>query len=283
MEAGTMVSPPASTTRHSPSGRRDEQTGRPASTIDPEKISVNPFRQLRDSASASYTYLLGSNASGEAVLVDPVAEQVPLYLGLLGELGLRLAWVVDTHLHADHRSAAADLRRRTGARVACSRASGIGDADCQLQDGDQLQWGGETLAVLATPGHTPGCLTLRWGDRLFTGDALLIGGCGNGGEPGGNAGALYDSVTRRLLPLADELLVFPGHDRDGRRVSCIGDERQTNPLFSGVSRDEFIALAHARQVALPPQAEVMLAANRRCGDLSTSPLTSPSEETRHDH
>ena len=221
------------------------------------------FRQLRDSSSATYTYLIGSRASRAALLVDPVAEQSPLYLGLLGELELNLACVVDTHLHSDHLSAAPTLIRHTGCLYAAGLCSGIGGTDRQLADGDSLDLADLHLEVLATPGHTPGCITLLWEDRLLTGDALLIGSCGAAGEPGGNAGTHYDSVTRKLLPLPDELLVFPGHDRDGRRVSCIGDERQGNPLFCGISRDEF--MAQDRSQPMGERAEAMLAANRQGG------------------
>lgn len=221
------------------------------------------FRQLRDSVSATYTYLLGCRHGRRALLVDPVAAQTPLYLGLLAELELGLAWVVDTHLHSDHLSAAHALVRATGCRHAAGRDSGIA-AGRLLGDGDRLDEAGLHLEVLATPGHTPGCITLLWEDRLLTGDALLIGGCSPAGEPGGNAGIHYDSVTRKLLPLPDELLVFPGHDLDGRRVSCIGEERQGNPFFSGISRDEFIA--RERQAPLEAPAAARLAANRQGGD-----------------
>ncbi|HET7774953.1 MAG TPA: MBL fold metallo-hydrolase [Azospira sp.] len=241
------------------------------------------FRQLRDSGSATYTYLIGSRSSGAAVLVDPVAEQSPLYLGLLAELNLKLACVVDTHLHSDHRSAARILLRHTGCAYATGLCSGIADSDRQLADGDRLDFADLHLEVLATPGHTPGCLTLRWEDRLFSGDALLIGGCGAAGEPGGNPGTHYDSVTRKLLPLPDELLLFPGHDRDGRRVSCIGEERQGNPLFCGISRDEFIA--QDRLQPLGAQALAMLEANRQGGDGSQAPppsITKAREEMIHE-
>jgi glyoxylase-like metal-dependent hydrolase (beta-lactamase superfamily II) len=228
-----------------------------------QELHVFIFRQLRDS-SATYTYLIGSRASHSAVLVDPVADQSPLYLGLLAELELRLACVIDTHLHSDHLSAAHTLVRHTGCAYAAGLASGIAAATLGLADGDSPAFADLQLQVLATPGHTPGCITLRWEDRLLTGDALLIGGCGAAGEPGGNPGTHYDSVTKKLLPLPDELLLFPGHDRDGRRVSCIGEERQGNPLFCGISRDEFIA--QDRVLPLGEQARAWLEANRQGGD-----------------
>lgn len=174
-------------------------------------------------------------------MIDPIATQLPLYQGVLRELGLRLEWVLETHRHADSTSGAEGLRELSGARVAFSRETGLATADCFLADGDRFQVGSLAIDVIATPGHTPGCLTFRWQDRLFTGHSLLIGGCGDVEDAQGNGGVLYDSVTRRLLSLPDETLVFPGQCLGGRRVSCIAEERERNPLFHGVSRDGFVS------------------------------------------
>lgn len=200
------------------------------------------FRQFRDHASGTFTYLIGCGRGHMAALLDPVAEHVPLYIGVLRELGLTLRWVLETHRHTDHVSGAGTLREWTGAHIAASRHAGVADADRLLDDGDGLAIGELAVAVLATPGHTPGCLTYRWEDRIFTGDSLLIGSCGDIDGAGGNPVALYDSVTRRLFALADETLVYPGHGLNGRWVSCVGEERESNPMFHGVSRDRFVAM-----------------------------------------
>ncbi len=223
------------------------------------------FRQFHDPASGTFSYLLACERTATAAIIDPVLGHEPLYLGVLGELSLRLAWVLETHLHADHVSAADALRQQTGARVAVGRQTGIDEADRGLADGDQLAVGDVSLAAIATPGHTPGCLTYRWDDRLFTGDSLLIGGSGSIAEPGGNGVVLFDSVTRRLLSLADETLIYPGHGQDHRRVSCIGQERRGNPCFHGVCRDRFVAVKAANREPMPATATTVLAANRHCG------------------
>lgn len=199
------------------------------------------FRQIRDPATDSFAYLLGCTETARAVLIDPIATQLPLYQGVLRELGLRLDWVLETHRHANAGSGAEALRELTGARVAFGRETGLAAADRYLADGDILEVGALRLEVVATPGHTPGCLTFRWQDRLFTGHSLLIGGCGDIGKAEANGGALYDSVTRRLFSLPDETLVYPGQCLGGRRVSCIGEERERNPYFHGVSRDGFVS------------------------------------------
>jgi glyoxylase-like metal-dependent hydrolase (beta-lactamase superfamily II) len=225
-------------------------------------------RRFWDSSSSTCSYLIGSDKTRRAVFIDPVLEQIPLYLGVLEELAYTLSCVLETHIHADHVSAAASLRQLTGAKIACSRQSGVETADMLLDNGQNLQFGDLAFQALATPGHSPGCMTYRWNDRLFTGDALLIGGCGRTDEPGANPGQLFDSISRRLLTLPDELLVYPGHGTQRRWVSCIGEERRNNPMLQGISRDEFIALSHRRQE--PPIADMAatLAANRRCGEIS---------------
>lgn len=231
-------------------------------------LTVGHFRQFRDPATGTFTYLIACDAGSEAVLVDPVVDHVPLYLGVLKELNLDLAWILETHLHADHISGADTLRERTQARVGAGRLAGIDDADRLFGDGDALRVGDVEIATLATPGHTPGCLTYRWKDRLFTGDCLLIGGCGDIGGPGGNAVALYDSVTRRLFAFEDETLVYPGHGVAERWVSCIGEERETNPMFHGVSRDRFVAMVTSEHGRPPPVVlPVAIEANRHCGHL----------------
>lgn len=223
------------------------------------------FRQFHDSSTGTFSYLLGCGETARAVLIDPVVGQVPLYLGVLGELGLSLDWVLETHLHSDHISAADVLRERTRTYIAAGRQAGIETIDRPLADGDSVRVGLLCIDTIATPGHTPGCLTYRWGDRLFTGDGLLIGGCGRVSEPGGNGAALYDSVTRRLFCLADETLVYPGHCSCGRRVSCIGEERECNPYFHGVSRDGFVAARAGEPDQLPVATSSAIEANRRCG------------------
>ena len=202
------------------------------------------FRQLRDEATGAFSYLLACEESGSALVIDPVVNQTPLYLGILGELGLRLAWVLETHLHADHISAADSLREWTGAQIAVGSGSGIRDANRLLCEGEIITCGEIALEVLATPGHTPGCISFHWRDRLFTGDCLLIGGCGRTDEPGSDGACLFDSVVRRLFAFPDETLVYPGHCLSGRRVSSIGEERESNPHFVGVSRDSFASVHH---------------------------------------
>lgn len=223
------------------------------------------FRQLRDEATGAYSYLLGCGETGRALVIDPVVNQTPLYLSLLGELGLKLAWVLETHLHADHISAADSLREWTGAQVAVGMGSGIRGANRLLCDGDSIECGGFALKVLATPGHTPGCISFHWSDRLFTGDSLLIGGCGRTDEPGSDSACLFDSVVRRLFAFPDETLVYPGHCLSGRRVSSIGEERESNPHFHGVSRDSFASVTVDK--GLPGILPIAIEANRHCGRL----------------
>lgn len=223
------------------------------------------LRQFADRSTGALSYLIGCGETHEAIMIDPVLADLPLYLGVLGELSLQLTYVLETHIHADHISAAAALRDATGACVALPHLAMARGANLQLEDGDRLIAGTLVLDILATPGHTPHCLTYRWKDRLFTGDSLLIGGAGSTSEPGADAGRLYDSVTSRLLPLADETLIYPAHDHQGRRVGCIGEERRQNPAFAGVSRDEFVSRrAQAGEPALP-QAASCIAANLYCG------------------
>ncbi|MGB0126538.1 MAG: MBL fold metallo-hydrolase [Rhodocyclaceae bacterium] len=224
------------------------------------------FRQLYDAASATYTYLICDGGCREAILVDPVLGEVPLYLSLLAERQLKLAYVLDTHIHSDHVTAAAVLRARTGARVAVGCNTGAQGADLLVDDGQTLALCDDTIRVIATPGHTPGCICYLWRDRLFTGDSLLIGACGRTDFQGGDAGRLYDSLIRKLLAFPDETLVYPGHDYHGRLVSCIAQERRGNPLLRGKTRDEFVAGMNGVPPAEPVFDAALIAANRRCGE-----------------
>ena len=197
-------------------------------------------------------------------MIDPVLSDLPLYLGVLDEMGWKLDLVLETHLHEEHITASGALRAATGALVGSGDARMVG-ADRLFLSGEQLDLGSLTIDVLATPGHTPCCLSYRCGDRLFTGDCLLIGDCGNLCGQGADAGRLFDSITRKLLSFADETLLYPGHDQKGRQVSCIGEERRNNPLFGGVSRDEFIARMAARPCAVSGVTEDIVARNCACG------------------
>jgi glyoxylase-like metal-dependent hydrolase (beta-lactamase superfamily II) len=223
------------------------------------------FRQLFDEASAAYTYLLGDMVSREAVLIDPVLVHNDLYLSLLNEQNLSLKYILETHVHADHVTGASALRVITGALAAISQQAGANCADIQLLDGDVLTFGNEQVSVLATPGHTAACVSYLWRDRIFTGDALLIGGCGRIDFQGGDAGTLYNSISRKIWPLADETLIYPGHDYHHKHVSSVAQERETNERLSGKSRDEFVAIMNQLDLPMPGLIGVAVPTNQQCG------------------
>lgn len=222
------------------------------------------FRQLFDRESSTYTYLVADSRTRDAVLIDPVREQVERDLKLLDELALRLGHVIDTHLHADHVTGAALLRERTGAKTACAR-NGAPCADVPLIDGDVVHVGSVAIRVRATPGHTDDSLSLLTDGMVFTGDALLIRGNGRTDFQNGDPGQLYDSITRVLFALPDETSVFPAHDYKGMAISTIGEEKKYNARVAGRSRDEFIAIMNELHLPPPKKLAEALPANRACG------------------
>ena len=224
------------------------------------------FRQLFDEATWTYTYLVADPKTKDAVLIDPVNTQIDVYLQLLEDEDLVLKYSLETHVHADHITAGGLLRQKTGAQTGVSGLCGAETADIQINDGDVFEFGeSEEIKVIATPGHTPGSISFLWRDRLFSGDALFIGGCGRTDFQGGNAGDLYDAVTQRLFTLPDDTLVYPGHDYQGRWVSNIMQERTNNPRLTGKSRNEFIEIMENLNLPNPKLIDEAVPANRYCG------------------
>lgn len=226
------------------------------------------FRQLMDPETWTYTYLLADPSAGEALLIDPVLEQIERDAGLLGELGLRLRWVIETHVHADHVTASGRLRERLGARIAVGARAGVRNADRGLEDGERLRVGGIELEARATPGHTAGCTTYVWHDRgmAFTGDALLVRGCGRTDFQEGDAEALFRSVRERIFSLPEATRVHPGHDYRGRTVTTVGEEMRFNPrLGLHRSREEFVAIMAGLDLAPPARIDVAVPANLESG------------------
>ncbi|NVJ21923.1 MBL fold metallo-hydrolase [Myxococcus sp. AM011] len=234
------------------------------------------FRQLFDSESSTYTYLLGDESTGQAVLIDAVLEQVDRDLQLVRELGLTLTHVFDTHVHADHVTASGHLREQTRCKVVGGE-QGATCADVQVRHGDHVRIGQLDFRVLATPGHTDDSVSYLLGDRVFTGDALLIRGNGRTDFQNGDPSQLYDSLTRVLFGLPDSTLVYPAHDYKGRTVTSIGEEKRHNPRVAGKSRDEFIHIMEHLDLPKPKKLDVAVPANRACG------LTSPGAADTDSH
>jgi len=226
------------------------------------------FRQLYDNISSTYTYLLGDEATRAAALIDPVFENATRDLALIEELGLTLDVVIETHAHADHVTSAWLLKQKTGCRIASAKVIGAEHVDAPLIDGQDIAIGGIHLTVLATPGHTNGCISLVLKDKsmVFTGDALLIRGCGRSDFQEGSAHTLYHSITRVLFALPDSCIVYPAHDYNGRLQSTIGEEKQFNARAGGdASERDFVEYMHAMKLPHPKKIEEAVPANLRSG------------------
>lgn len=225
------------------------------------------FRQLFERESSSYTYLLASRPGGEALLIDPVKDEVPKYLQLLRELDLRLVFAIDTHVHADHVTGLGALRDA----AACATVMGArSKAECvsrKVVDGETLRIDGIELKALHTPGHTDDSYSFVMSDRVFTGDTLLIRTTGRTDFQNGDPRAQYRSLFEKLLRLPDETLVYPAHDYKGWTVSTIGEERAHNPRLQVRSEQEYADQMNGLQLAKPRLMDVAVPANLACGRL----------------
>lgn len=226
------------------------------------------FRQLYDSESSTYTYLLADEQSGDAIVIDPVLEQLERDVTLIQELGLTLRYVLDTHVHADHVTASSSLRERLGARTVLAERAGVGCADVLVKEDDVVQFGRHGVVVRETPGHTSGCVTYVTTDEAmaFTGDAVLIRGCGRTDFQQGDARTLFRSVHDKVFSLPDTTLLYPAHDYKGRTVTTVGEEKRLNPrLGAGKDEDAFVEIMANLKLAYPRKIDVALPRNSHCG------------------
>jgi glyoxylase-like metal-dependent hydrolase (beta-lactamase superfamily II)/rhodanese-related sulfurtransferase len=223
------------------------------------------FRQLFDSTSSTYSYLLASRKGGEALIIDPVLERVDRYLQLVKELDLKLVKAVDTHIHADHITGLGALRDRTQCITVMGEMAKVDVVSMRVSEGDKLTIEGLALDVLYTPGHTDDSYSFLMGDRVFTGDTLLIRGTGRTDFQNGSARAQYQSLFGKLLKLPDETLVYPAHDYKGDSVSTIGEEKRHNPRLQVQSVDEYVELMSKLNLPNPKMMDVAVPANMHVG------------------
>ena len=224
------------------------------------------FRQLFEPLSSTYTYLLGDESTGLAILIDPVIVSMDRDLDEISRLGLKLAYTLDTHIHADHITAALELKRAVGSKIAAPAFDRLLCTDVGIEDGKSFQLGSISVEPIHTPGHTDGHFAYRCDERIFTGDALLIEGCGRTDFQNGDAEALYKSVREKLFNLPDETLVYPAHDYQERFVSSIAQEKKRNPRLGGdKTLDEFKHTMANLNLPYPRFIDYAVEGNRQCG------------------
>ncbi|WP_372844243.1 MBL fold metallo-hydrolase [Psychrobacter sp.] len=224
------------------------------------------FRQLYEPLSSTYTYLLGDENTGQAILIDPVIATMDRDLAEVHKLGLNLVYTVDTHIHADHITAALEMKRSVGSKIAAPAFDRLSCVDVGLEEGIPLQVAGITLQPLHTPGHTDGHFAYLFNNQVFTGDALLIDGCGRTDFQNGDAEALYKSVREKLFSLPDDTLVYPAHDYKDRFVSSIAQEKKRNPRLGGdITLEEFKVIMSNLNLPYPKFIDYAVPGNQQCG------------------
>ena len=223
------------------------------------------FRQLFDDASCTYTYLMASRRGGEALIIDPVLDKVDRYIQLLDELDIKLIKALDTHVHADHITGLGALRDRTRCITVMGEKSGVDVISMRVSEAERVGIEGLDLDVIYTPGHTDDSYSFLLGDRVFTGDTLLIRGTGRTDFQNGDPVAQYNSIFEKLLKLPDETLVYPAHDYKGDTVSTIGEERAFNPRLQVSSVDEYVEIMNSLNLANPKMMDVAVPANLKVG------------------
>ncbi|MFK4050476.1 MBL fold metallo-hydrolase [Acinetobacter venetianus] len=224
------------------------------------------FHQFFEKESSTYTYLIASEQTHEAVLIDPVASEIESYAEKLNEHNLTLVYSLDTHVHADHVTAANLLREKYGCKTVLHRHSGVACGDIFITDRSAIRVGEILIEARYTPGHTNACTSYVVDGMVFTGDALLIDGCGRTDFQEGSAETLYDSIHQQIFTLADETIVYPGHDYKGRLSSTVGHERLHNArLGQGKSKQDFVQIMTNLDLPYPKKIDIALPANKACG------------------
>lgn len=223
------------------------------------------FRQLIHHDSSTYSYLLARRRGGEALIIDPVRDDVDKYVQLVEELDLKLVKAIDTHVHADHVTALGELRERVGCATVMGDRTKAECVSMTVRDGERIDVDGVVLTAMYTPGHTDDSFSFVMNDRVFTGDTLLIRGTGRTDFQNGDARAQYDSLFNRLLKLDDETLVYPAHDYKGWTVSTIAEERRHNPRLQVKNVDEYVALMGSLKLPHPRLMDIAVPANLACG------------------
>lgn len=220
------------------------------------------FQQYFDHASSTFTYLLAKSCGSEALIIDPVLENVDEYLRFLGENSLKLVVAMDTHVHADHKTGLGKLRSLTRCMTCLGEKAEVSTISRRLKEGDKITIEGLSLLVLETPGHTNDSCSYYLQGMVFTGDTLLIRGNGRTDFQNGDAGDLFDSLHNKLFTLPEDTLVWPGHDYKGEHVSTIGREKLENPRYAGRSKEEFLRIMNDLNLADPAQMEIAVPYNK---------------------
>jgi sulfur dioxygenase len=242
------------------------------------------FRQLIDAETSTYTYLLADQETKEAVLIDTVREQFSRDSQIIDELGLKLVYTLETHVHADHVTSSGLFREKRGSKTVISKESGVECADILVSEGHTIHFGKQSLIVMETPGHTDTCVTYVLADKsiAFTGDALLIRGCGRTDFQQGSPQRLFHSIREKVFQLPDKTLLFPGHDYKGRTVTTVGEEKKhNNRLRLSIELDEFIGIMDGLNLSYPKRIDVALPANLKCGAVvkrKKEPISPSSED-----
>lgn len=230
------------------------------------QVNIN---QLIDKDTSTYTYILSDPASGEAIIIDPVEGQVERDLKLLNDQNLKLTTIFETHMHADHVTGASLLKKQTGAKIGVCEKTNASGNDLVFKDGDILSFGKFAITCISTPGHTNGCMSYFCEGHLFTGDCLMINGCGRTDFQGGSSDKLFHSVREKLFKYPDTTVVYPAHDYKGQTSSTIGEQKISNPrLGLNILKEEFITIMENLKLSPPKNMQENLPRNLKCGFIS---------------